>query len=1193
MYRKTPNQIYIPIKVRNTVQTEALIDSGASSNFISRSFARKNRFQSKKLKKPIEMVNIDNTPNKIGKIEEYVEEMMTINSHEEKTKFYIADIGDDDIILGIQWLKIHNPEIDWTRGTIHLKKCTGQCRRNRRTQNGKNEPLQIKKLNEERTPQTKILDEEEEDQEEDGQFSDEIREYCRAGSTLSTRIAEKTAAKEGEKTPEELVPKEFHGFLDVFSKEKSERMPTRKPYDLAVNLEKGKKPPKSKLYPLSPKERETLKEWLTEEQRKGYIRKSNSEYAAPFFYVKKKDGKLRPVQDYRRLNDITIKDRFPIPLSKQLLDRISKAKIFTTLDVRWGYNNVRIKEGDEHKLAFTTEFGLFEPTVMYFGMSNAPATFQRFMNEIFEDITNIYVIVYLDDIFIFSNNREEHIQHVKEVLRRLQKNDLFLKPEKCSFFQEKVNYLGHVVSEGKVEMDQAKVEAILEWPTPKKVKEVQSFLGFANFYRRFIKDFSKMSKPLTMLVKKEQKWIWGDAQEEAFKQLKNAFSTTPILTMPDPGEPFILECDASDFATGAILSQKGKDGKMHPIAFYSKGMAPAERNYEIYDKELLAIIRALEEWRHYLEGADYKITILSDHQNLQYFATSRTLTRRQARWSLFLTRFDFEIKHRPGRLGGKPDILSRRVDHEPEGEDNTNRILLGPEVFKAKAMKRGHGSQINEHPILKRIRSSNERDDEVQKAYEAINLKKPRKFKKGLEDWNTEDGLILYKGKVYVPKDPDIRKDLVQLHHDSKIAGHNGIFKTIELISRNYWWPGMTSYIKNYVNTCDTCNRKKKHPKKKAPLQTIPTEDRPWEVVTNDFIVQLPKSKGYDAIWVVADHTLKEAHFVPVKSDINAEQTVDLYISHIWKLHGLPKKIISDRGPQFTSKLVKGIFKRLGIEGATSTAYHPQTDGQSERINQELEQYLRNFCNYRQNDWADYVALAEFAYNNRTHSTTQHSPFYASRGYHPNAIITGLKTSDIPRADELIERIQTIQDEIKSAQRLAHETVESYYDRGTTLQEIQEGDKVWLDAVNVKTTAPSKKLADKYLGPYKVKKKISAVNYELDLPDTMMVHPVFHINLLRKHQENSILGRIEPPPPPIEVEGEEEYEVEEILDGRLWRNQKQYLVKWEGYDTSENSWQTIADLKHAQEAIQHFHDTNPDFTWKTRKRPSSKISGGS
>lgn len=324
---------------------------------------------------------------------------------------------------------------------------------------------------------------------------------------------------------------------------------------------------------------------------------------------------------------------------------------------------------------------------MNFGLTNAPATFQHMMNDIFQDLQGVYVIIYLDNILIFSQDRISHKQHVREVLRRLQANNLFCKPEKCEFFKETVEYLGLIIGKGTVAMDPAKVEAMTQWPEPQRVKDIQAFLGFANFYRRFIHGFSKLAQPLTKLLHKDTPWSWGSEQHIAFEALKTAFVSAPILVMANPTREFVLECDASDYATGAVLSQVHADRKAHPVAFFSKTLNDAERNYEIYDKELLAVVRALDEWRHYLEGGEHPIEIISDHKNLLYFSTAHTLTQRQARWSLFLSRFNFTITYHPGRLGGKPDALSRRSDLKPEGVDNAERTLLSPEVFRLQAMR--------------------------------------------------------------------------------------------------------------------------------------------------------------------------------------------------------------------------------------------------------------------------------------------------------------------------------------------------------------------------------------------------------------------------------------------------------------------------------------------------------------------------
>jgi RNase H-like domain found in reverse transcriptase/Reverse transcriptase (RNA-dependent DNA polymerase) len=352
---------------------------------------------------------------------------------------------------------------------------------------------------------------------------------------------------------------------------------------------------------------------------------------APFFFVGKKDGKLRPCQDYWKLNERTIPNKYPLPLIPELIDKLKNAKIFTKLDLRWGYNNVRIKEGDEHKVAFIADGHLWEPTVMFFSLQNSPSTFQAMMNGLFDDLIHAgKIVIYMDDILILSSNLEEHRQMVKQVLQHLIDNDLYLKLEKCFFEKESIKYLSMIISHNQVHMDPAKVTAITEWPTPKTVKDVQSFLGFGNFYRRFILDFTKLSKPLTELTQKDTPFTWTPERQTAFDTLKHRFTTTPILLMPDFDASFKLETDALDFDYIAILSQKGPNTHWHPIAYLSKQMLPAERNYVIYDKELLAIICALETWRHYLEGSTHPIKIWSDHKNLKYFKTSQSLNCRQA-----------------------------------------------------------------------------------------------------------------------------------------------------------------------------------------------------------------------------------------------------------------------------------------------------------------------------------------------------------------------------------------------------------------------------------------------------------------------------------------------------------------------------------------------------------------------------------
>ncbi len=364
--------------------------------------------------------------------------------------------------------------------------------------------------------------------------------------------------------------------------------------------------------------------FLDENLASGRIRPSKSPFASPFFFVKKKDGTLRPVQDYQKLNEMTIKNCYPLPLISELIDKLHGAKYFTKFDIHWGYNNVRIRKGDEEKAAFRTNRGLYKPTVMFFGLTNSPATFQWMMNDIFRDlIAEGKVTIYLDDILIFTKAKVEHRRITKQVLQRLRENKLFLKAEKCEFEVLETEYLGVIISENSVRMDPVKIAGIAEWPMPTKKRELQSFLGFTNFYRKFIKNYSKVIKVLTALTGLAP-WKWGPEQDRAFIELKKRMAEDIILAIPNETDPFMVEANTSEGAIGAVLSQK-QNGKWRPVAFMSKSLSATKRNYEIYDKELLAIMLALEEWRHYLMGAAVDIEIWTDHQNLQYFRQPQKL----------------------------------------------------------------------------------------------------------------------------------------------------------------------------------------------------------------------------------------------------------------------------------------------------------------------------------------------------------------------------------------------------------------------------------------------------------------------------------------------------------------------------------------------------------------------------------------
>ena len=496
-----------------TVETESLLDSGAEGVFIDQNYAKKLHLDIKMLEKPVLARNVDGTVNKRGTIKSYVDLQFKIGDKSFSDRFYITGLGKQRIILGLPWLKKHNPMVNWHTGVINwqpdnferskaiVKKW--RLEREKKKETPKLPKPSMEEVEDEDQWKTRTInpieDEDDEDNEEEIiaqevtiSYMEEMMEQEQQDDELwinaKTNVAMELAIKDNEKKieipVEELVPKDLHDFMDVFDEKGASRFPESTLWDHKIEMKEGFEPKSFKNYNLTPEEQIELDKFLKENLDKGYIRPSQSPMASPFFFVSKKDGKLRPCQDYRHLNEWTIKNAYPLPLISEIMDKLKGAKYFTKLDVRGAYNNIRIRQGDEWKAAFKTNRGLFEPTVMFFGMCNSPATFQSMMDSIFaKEIEGNMIIVYMDNILIFGSSMEELVQNERIVLQILRKNDLYLKPKKCEFRKQKVEYLGMVVEDGKLSMDSVKLGGIRDWAVPRTVKEVRSFLGFGNFYR--------------------------------------------------------------------------------------------------------------------------------------------------------------------------------------------------------------------------------------------------------------------------------------------------------------------------------------------------------------------------------------------------------------------------------------------------------------------------------------------------------------------------------------------------------------------------------------------------------------------------------------------------------------------------------------------------------------------------------------
>jgi len=712
-------------------------------------------------------------------------------------------------------------------------------------------------------------------------------------------------------------------------------------------------------------------------------------------------------------------------------------------------------------------------------------------------------------------------------------------------------------------MEPTKLARIADWPTPTTIKQVRSFLGFANFYRRFIGKFTDVSLPLTALTKKDLTWNWTTECQDTFDMLKRKFQEAPVPLMPDNKKLFILETDASKWASGGVLRQQDINGDWHPCGFISHTFNPTKRNYEIYDRELLSIIRGLETWRHYLHGTPSPTVILSDHKNLTYFRTAQKLNRRQAQWSLYLSEFNLKLLHTPGSKMIQSDALSRCPDHIVDDNDNDDIILLPDSLF----------IRIVDTNLYYSIFEATVKDTLFTSTLEALKENRPFPITSKLEDWRLEDGLLFFKDRCFIPADKDLRWNITACYHNSLPGGHPGHLKTLEVIRRNYWWPGMTVFVKNYVAGCAICQQMKVNTHPSAPSLfpiKAQTNALPFSQVTCDFITDLPKCNSFNSLMVVIDHgSSKGVISIPCSKMINATQTAQNYIDHVYQRFGLPDSFLSDRGPQFNSHVFKEMMQLLGVKTLRSTAYHPQTDGETECVNQELEIYFQILCTNNPKTWKSLNPLMEFSHNQKVHSVTKQSPFYLMMGYEPKDIPLAFENTNTPAAKQRLKTLKEARNEASAAHELARQWMAERSTWGFT--PFEKGQKVWLDGRNLKIGYESQKLAPKREGPFEITEVMRPITYHLKLPNQWQIHPVFHASLLSPYLETETHGPNFLQPPPDLIKGEEEYEVEAIIAHRKRGKGHQYLVKWTGYPSSENSWQLSNNLKRAPEILEEYN----------------------
>ena len=697
---------------------------------------------------------------------------------------------------------------------------------------------------------------------------------------------------------------------------------------------------------------------------------------------------------------------------------------------------------------------------MPFGLTNAPSTFMRLMNHVLRVFIGKFVVVYFDDILIYSRTMEEHVEHLKQVLQVLRSERLYANMEKCTFCTNKVVFLGFVVSAQGVEVDESKVEAIKNWPTPVNVSQVRSFHGLAGFYRRFVKNFSTIAAPLNELTKKGIEFVWGKSQESAFQELKKCLTEAPLLVLPDFNKSFEVECDASGLGIGGVLMQEGK-----PVAYFSEKLGGAQLNYPVYDKELYALVRVLETWQHYLWPKEF--IIHSDHEALKYLKGQAKLNRRHAKWVEFIESFPYLVKYKKGKDNVVADALSRKV------------ILLNQLDVKV--------------PGLENLRALYPSDHDFAEPYLKC------KNGKGWEKFHVHDGFLFRANKLCVP-DSSIRLLLLQESHMGGLMGHFGREKTYSLLSDHFYWPKMRRDVERFVQRCTTCHKAKSKLNPHGLYTPLPVPNAPWEDISMDFVLGLPRTKrGRDSVFVVVDRFSKMAHFIPCHKSDDASHVADLFFREAVRLHGVPMTIVSDRDVKFMSYFWKTLWAKLGTKLLFSTTCHPQTDGQTEVVNRTLSMLLRTMIKKSLREWEDCLPHVEFAYNRAVHSTTKMCPFEVVYGFKP---ITPLDLLPLPLQERANMEASKRADYVKKIHMKTKEEIEkkvkcyaSKANRHRKKLLFQPGDLVWVHLRKDRFPEKRKsKLMPRGDGPFRILEKINDNAYKIELPgDDYAVSATFNV----------------------------------------------------------------------------------------------------
>ena len=1106
-----------------------LFDSGADRSFISSSFLHKSSISLEPQKFNLQILLPDGSPFLCDRI--FPNFPLKISDNHLPADLIVFELGTYDIILGMDWLGRHHAEILCKEKIVRVKAPGGECLIR------KNSVFPIQTIS--------------------AVQAIEMIKHGDKGYLCFIASSEEKIKLSLEETP--IVC----DYPDVFP-EDLPGLPPRREVDFHIDLIPDATPISRTPYRFAPAELAELKKQLDELLEKGFIRPSVSPWGAPVLFVKKKDGTMRLCIDYREINKITIKNRYPLPRIDDLFDQLRGAQVFSKIDLRSGYHQLRIAKEDVSKTAFRTRYGHYEFLVMPFGLTNAPAAFMDLMQRYLRPYLDKFVVVFIDDILVYSRSREEHEEHLRMILELLRKEKLYGKFSKCEFWLEEISFLGHMVSKGGISVDPEKIKAITDWPIPRNVTEVRSFLGLAGYYRKYVENFSKVARPMFKLLKKGIRFQWNERHTIAFEELKKRLTTAPVLAMPDCSKPFEVYCDASFEGLGCVLMQEGK-----VIAYASRQLRPHEVNYPVHDIELAAVIFALKLWRHYLYGLPCKI--YTDHQNLRYVFNQKELNMRQRRWLEVIKDYDLEIVYHPGKANKVADALSRRP------RVSVNAIMsvpwelyremqsLGLEICSRHEVGQYLGAMTIQPTLFDRIIEAQLEDPEIVELIHRVEKNETDAFELG------ERGELRMNGRLCVPNQFELKNEILKEGHQSLFHLHPGRDKMIEEIREIFWWKGLRKDVSDFVSKCLVCQRVKfERQKSSGLLQPLPVPDWKWDSISMDFVVGLPRTqRGNDVIWVIVDRLTKVARFVPMKNTWGAKQLADAYVREIVRLHGVPRTIVSDRDPKFLSRFWEKLQEAFGSKLCLSTAFHPATDGQTERTIQTLEDLLRCCVLDFEGSWEDKLPMVEFAYNNSFQSSIRMAPYEALYGRKCRVpLCWDLMDRTIPEGPDVIQESIDALKIVQQNMRAAQSRQKSYADNRRKMLQFEVGDKVFLKVSptrGVQRFGVRGKLSPKFIGPFEILRRVGEVSYELALPPSLAkVHNVFHVSQLRKyvHDPSHVLAH-----EPLLIEESLVYEERpiRILDTRVkeLRNSRIPLVKvlWSNHGVEEATWEKEVDMR--------------------------------